>query len=98
MASVVCWPHIFNFCAKAWPDVCRANVHLCSKLMRVHAAVAGRHTRHGQLLPLEVYLEEGVPLVGGLLGLLGNNWWWWQQVQQGHGRLAVQGGSAWARG
>ena len=31
--------------------------------MRVHAAVAGRHTRHGQLLPLEVYLEEGVPLV-----------------------------------
>ena len=36
-----------------------------SKLMRVHAAVAGRHTRHGQLLPLEVYLEEGIPLVGG---------------------------------
>lgn len=35
----------------------------CSKVMRVHAAVAGRHTRHGQLLPLEVYLEEGIPLV-----------------------------------
>ena len=34
-----------------------------SKVMRVHAAVAGRHTRHGQLLPLEVYLEEGIPLV-----------------------------------
>ncbi|EFN57548.1 hypothetical protein CHLNCDRAFT_143179 [Chlorella variabilis] len=33
------------------------------KMMRVHAAVAGRHTRHGQLLPLECYLEEGVPLV-----------------------------------
>lgn len=33
--------------------------------MRIHAAVAGRHTRHGQLLPLEVYLEEGLPLVGG---------------------------------
>jgi hypothetical protein len=32
-------------------------------LMRVHAAVAGRHTRHGQLLPLECYLEEGVALV-----------------------------------
>ena len=31
--------------------------------MRVHAAVAGRHSRHGQLLPLEVYLEEGIPLV-----------------------------------
>jgi hypothetical protein len=31
--------------------------------MRVHAAVVGRHTRHGQLLPLEVYLEEGVALV-----------------------------------
>ncbi len=35
-----------------------------SKLMRIHAAVAGRHARHGQLLPLEVYLEEGLPLVG----------------------------------
>lgn len=39
----------------------------CSKVMRVHAAVAGRHTRHGQLLPLEVYLEEGIPLVSGVL-------------------------------
>lgn len=38
---------------------------LRSKVIRVHAAVAGRHTRHGQLLPLEVYLEEGIPLVGG---------------------------------
>lgn len=35
----------------------------CSKLMRVHATVAGRHTRHGQLLPPECYLEEGIPLV-----------------------------------
>jgi len=43
----------------------------CSKLMRVHAAVTGRHTRHGQLLPLEVYLEEGIPLVGGRMGVAG---------------------------
>lgn len=39
---------------------------LDSKLMRIHAVVAGRHTRHGQLLPLEVYLEEGLPLVGAV--------------------------------
>lgn len=32
-------------------------------LMRVHAAVIGAHTRHGQLLPLEVYLEAEVDLV-----------------------------------
>lgn len=31
--------------------------------MRIHAAVAGIHLRHGQLLPLECYLEEGVQLV-----------------------------------
>lgn len=33
------------------------------KLMRVHAAVAGCHSRHGQLLPLECYLEEGIAMV-----------------------------------
>jgi len=32
-------------------------------MMRVHAAVAGRHSRHGQLLPLECYLEEGITMV-----------------------------------
>lgn len=32
-------------------------------VMRIHAAIAGRHSRHGQLLPLECYLEEGVTLV-----------------------------------
>lgn len=30
---------------------------------RVHAAVVGEHVRHGCLLPLEMYLEEGIPLV-----------------------------------
>ncbi len=30
---------------------------------RLHAAVTGTHNRHGQLLPLEAYLEEGIPLV-----------------------------------
>ncbi|KAK9828825.1 hypothetical protein WJX72_002275 [[Myrmecia] bisecta] len=33
------------------------------KMERVHAAVTGQHVRHGQLLPLEMYLEEGIPLV-----------------------------------
>jgi hypothetical protein len=32
-------------------------------LMRVHAAATGYHSRHGQLLPLECYLEAGVRLV-----------------------------------
>ncbi|KAL0045002.1 hypothetical protein WJX82_004834 [Trebouxia sp. C0006] len=30
---------------------------------RVHAAVLGAHERHACLLPLEMYLEEGIPLV-----------------------------------
>ncbi|DBA78805.1 hypothetical protein WJX77_001831 [Trebouxia sp. C0004] len=33
------------------------------KLERVHAAVMGAHKRHGCLLPLEMYLEEDIPLV-----------------------------------
>ncbi|KAK9831777.1 hypothetical protein WJX74_008932 [Apatococcus lobatus] len=33
------------------------------KMERVHAAATGGHRRHGQLLPLEAYLEEGIPLV-----------------------------------
>jgi hypothetical protein len=33
------------------------------RLMRIHAAATGAHTRHGQLLPLECYLEGGVDLV-----------------------------------
>jgi hypothetical protein len=32
-------------------------------LARCHAAATGAHSRHGQLLPLEVYLEEGLALV-----------------------------------
>jgi hypothetical protein len=32
-------------------------------MMRVHAAVTGRHSRHGQLLPLECYLEEGITMI-----------------------------------
>lgn len=57
-----------------------------SKLMRIHAAVAGRHARHGQLLPLEVYLDEGLPLVGlflppVLLVLLYTLCWWRQLVR-----------------
>ena len=35
----------------------------CRELERVHAAVMGAHKRHGCLLPLEMYLEEGIPLV-----------------------------------
>ena len=37
----------------------------------MHAAVAGRHTRHGQLLPLECYLEEGIPLVSMIIAIHG---------------------------
>ena len=40
----------------------------CRKMERVHAAVTGEHRRHGQLLPLEAYLEEGIPLVLALRG------------------------------
>ena len=29
----------------------------------MHAAVLGAHERHACLLPLEMYLEEGIPLV-----------------------------------
>ncbi len=29
----------------------------------MHAAVLRGHVRHGCLLPLEMYLEEGIPLV-----------------------------------
>ena len=36
---------------------------MCRKLERVHAAVLGAHERHACLLPLEKYLEEGIPLV-----------------------------------
>lgn len=35
----------------------------CRKLERVHAAVMGAHRRSQCLLPLEMYLEEGIPLV-----------------------------------
>ena len=35
----------------------------CRKLERVHAAVMGAHQRSQCLLPLEMYLEEGIPLV-----------------------------------
>ena len=38
-------------------------VCLHRKLERVHAAVMGAHKRHGCLLPLEMYLEEDIPLV-----------------------------------
>ena len=33
------------------------------QLERVHGAVVGAHGRHANLLPLEMYLEEGIPLV-----------------------------------
>lgn len=36
---------------------------LCRRLERVHGAVVGTHARHANLLPLEMYLEEGIPLV-----------------------------------
>ncbi|KAL0018070.1 hypothetical protein WJX77_000470 [Trebouxia sp. C0004] len=36
---------------------------MCRQVERVHAAVVGAHERHACLLPLEVYLEEGIPLV-----------------------------------
>ena len=35
----------------------------CREVERVHAAVVGRHVRSVCLLPLEMYLEEGIPLV-----------------------------------
>ncbi len=38
-------------------------VHMCRQVERVHAAVLGAHERHACLLPLEMYLEEGIPLV-----------------------------------
>ena len=47
--------------------MCAATVTNCKcvhrKLERVHAAVTGAHKRHGCLLPLEMYLEEDIPLV-----------------------------------
>ena len=36
---------------------------ICRTLERVHAAVLGEHVRHECFLPLEMYLEEGIPLV-----------------------------------
>ena len=33
------------------------------KLERIHAVVMGSFKRHGHVLPLEMYLEEGLPLV-----------------------------------
>jgi hypothetical protein len=38
-------------------------VYTCRQMERVHAAVVGAHERHACLLPLEMYLEEGIPLV-----------------------------------
>lgn len=38
-------------------------VYMCRQMERVHAAVVGAHERHACLLPLEMYLEEGIPLV-----------------------------------
>ncbi len=38
-------------------------VYMCRQVERVHAAVLGAHERHACLLPLEMYLEEGIPLV-----------------------------------
>ena len=38
-------------------------VHMCRQVERVHATVLGAHERHMCLLPLEMYLEEGIPLV-----------------------------------
>ena len=35
----------------------------CREVERVHAAVLGAHVRSCCLLPLEMYLEEGIPLV-----------------------------------
>ena len=36
---------------------------MCRQVERVHAAVLGAHERHACLPPLEMYLEEGIPLV-----------------------------------
>jgi len=48
-------------CMCAACAMCCKCVH--RKLERVHAAVMGAHKRHGCLLPLEMYLEEDIPLV-----------------------------------
>ena len=37
--------------------------HGCRRVERVHAGVMGAHERQACLLPLEMYLEEGIPLV-----------------------------------
>ena len=42
--------------SRQWSGVIR-------ELERVHAAVLGAHVRSQCLLPLEMYLEEGIPLV-----------------------------------
>lgn len=36
---------------------------VCREVERVHAAVLGGHVRSRCMLPLEMYLEEGIPLV-----------------------------------
>ena len=36
---------------------------VCREVERVHAAVLGAHVRSRCMLPLEMYLEEGIPLV-----------------------------------
>ena len=36
---------------------------VCREVERVHAAVLGAHVRSQCMLPLEMYLEEGIPLV-----------------------------------
>ena len=44
-------------------SVADIEVGVCREVERVHAAVLGAHVRSQCMLPLEMYLEEGIPLV-----------------------------------
>ena len=46
-----------------WMLMPQSCVYGCRQVERVHAAVLGAHERHACLLPLEMYLEEAIPLV-----------------------------------
>ena len=45
-----------------WMLMPQSCVYGCRQVERVHAAVLGAHERHACLLPLEMYLEEAIPL------------------------------------
>ena len=52
-----------NITMITWMLMPQSCVYGCRQVERVHAAVLGAHERHACLLPLEMYLEEAIPLV-----------------------------------